>query len=114
MKYIPIIATILLVAPSAAQSGWLDDANDLLGSEAGSIIQEAVGVSANSGSSNNSNIDLSSLASGDVAAALKEALTIGSKKVVSQLGSKNGFWGDDSDDNLYSCEYWIYEFVIAR
>lgn len=95
-KYIPVIATILLANASSAQSGWLDDAGDLLGSDAGSMIKEATGVSTDLGNSNNSNIDLSSLASGDVSAALKQALTIGSEKVVSQLGSTDGFWGDSA------------------
>lgn len=96
MKYIPIIATILLATPSYAHSGWFDQVEDLLNSDAGNILQEATGVGASSGVSNNNNIDLSSLASGEVAAALKEALTIASKKVVSQLGANNGFWGDDA------------------
>lgn len=95
-KYIPVIAITFLASASPAQSGWLDNANDLLNSDTGNILQKATGIGTAQGTSNNSNIDLSGLASGDVAAALKQALTIGSEKVVSQLGAKNGFWGDDA------------------
>lgn len=93
-KYIPAIATIFIASASPAQAGWLDGVNDIMNSEAGSVIQNATGVGSSAASA--SNVDLSGLASGDVAAALKQALTIGSEKVVAQLGTQNGFWGDSA------------------
>lgn len=92
-KHIRIIATVCLIsATPACSNGSFDSINGVLGSDASRILQTATGVNANRGLSGD--VSLSSLASSDVAAALKQALSIGSGNVVSQLGAQNGFWGD--------------------
>lgn len=86
MKHIKLLisaCTVILLATNVAQAqGWWDTAKDILKSDkAAKVIQDI-------GTNNSTNTKLSS---GEISSGLREALNIGTKKVVKQLGVKNGF-----------------------
>lgn len=72
--------TIILFATNGAQArSWLDTAKDLLKPDVSSEVK---------GSNGSTKINLTR---GEISTGLREALNIGTKKVVEQLGVKNGF-----------------------
>lgn len=84
MARVPFVLTITSIImfvstlPADADTGWLDSAKKLWG--------EYGGASSESGA----------LSDGEIAAGLKEALSVGTDRVVSQLGAVNGFNTDPS------------------
>ncbi|MDB2682990.1 DUF4197 domain-containing protein [Alphaproteobacteria bacterium] len=77
-----LIATLGLSASCAEATDW------------GALGQSIFNKTLNSQGTQSRSPSLSGLPSGDVAAAFKEALSIGSTNVVSQLGATNGFLND--------------------
>jgi len=70
-----LVAALALATP--AQAGLLDKLKGLFGSDK---TQEAAAA----------------LSDGEIADGLKQALKIGTQKVVGQLGAPDGFWGDEA------------------
>lgn len=75
---IPIGVTILSASPAGADSGFLDSAKKLWEGYGGAATKSAT------------------LSNDEIAAGLKEALSVGTDRVVSQLGAVNGFNSDPS------------------
>jgi len=77
-------SVMALTVPHGAHAGWWDKAQDILNSDTGSQVIESLG-GATSGTS------LSSLTNSEISSGLREALRLGTTKVVGQLGATNGF-----------------------
>lgn len=79
-----ILLSVLAFPHNAQAQSWLQKAQDALNSDTG---KQALGVLGN----NNSSKTVSRLNSSEISAGLREALSLGTKKVVGQLGTTDGF-----------------------
>lgn len=79
------LLTALPLSQSAAQSDWLKKGKDLLDSS---------GITSGSGASDSSS--LGGLSSSEITDGLREALKVGSQRVVEQVGQTDGYNGDAS------------------
>ena len=77
-----IVIALLLFLPSAATAGWMDQVGGLIGGAGGSAASGSK-LPATAGLSNS-----------DMVAGLKDALRVGSERVVGRLGKTDGFNAD--------------------
>ncbi|EAU53881.1 DUF4197 domain-containing protein [Mariprofundus ferrooxydans] len=80
LRHTAILATLILFPGTAAFAGWMDQAGSML--EQMGAKQTAAPAAA------------SALSNSDVVAGLKDALRVGSERVVAQLGKTDGFNSD--------------------
>jgi len=76
---ISFIAAALMIAPLTATAGWLDQLGGLLGEPASNNTQSS------------STATVSELTNSDMVSGLKDALRVGSERVVGQLSKADGF-----------------------
>ncbi|TLS74262.1 DUF4197 domain-containing protein [Mariprofundus erugo] len=88
--YNTLIATIVACTAcgTASAAGWMDQATGLL-NQLGNASQTATPAT-----SQGSNSAMTNLSNSDVVAGLKDALRVGSERVVAQLGKADGFNAD--------------------
>ncbi len=82
LAILTIFISCALMFSYQAHAGWWDTVTEVINSDAGKQVTQSL---------ENGNSGIASLTNTEISSGLKEALTIGTKQVVSQLGVNNGF-----------------------